>query len=299
VTSFPQQEPAPTGPPVCPRHPDQVAYVSCQRCGRPTCPECQRPAAVGIQCVDCVAEARRSAPRPTSRFGAPARPDTRPVVTLTIIGVCVVVYLGQRLNPQVTSELMFVPVLTVQEPWRMLTAAFVHSPTSLFHILFNMYALYIIGGYLEPMLGRLRFGVLYFVSALGGSVGYVLLATGQGWLTPTVGASGAVFGLFAAVLVLNWHLGRDTAGILVLLAINGVIGFVIPNIAWQAHLGGAVTGAAVAGVLALTAAKGRDPAAVRRRSLQWPLFVGIVLLLVAAASWRVEQVQGLFTMVGR
>ena len=81
---------------------------------------------MGIQCVDCVAQARRTAPRAASRYGAPARGDTRPLVTLTIIGICVVVYIGQRLNPDVTRELMFVPVLTAQEPWRMLTAAFVH-----------------------------------------------------------------------------------------------------------------------------------------------------------------------------
>ena len=252
---------------------------------------------MGIQCVDCVAQARRTAPRAASRYGAPARGDTRPLVTLTIIGICVVVYIGQRLNPDVTRELMFVPVLTAQEPWRMLTAAFVHSPAGFFHIAFNMYALWICGGYLEPLLGRLRFAVLYFVSALGGSVGYVLLATVPGgWLTPTVGASGAVFGLFAAMLVLNWQLGRQTTGILVLLAINGVIGFIIPNIAWQAHLGGAVPGAAVAGVLALTSAKGRDPGAVRRRAWQWPGFAAVVVVLLAAAAWRVEQVQGLFTV---
>jgi len=281
-------------PPVCPRHTDRVAYVRCQRCGRPTCPDCQRPAAVGIQCVDCVAQAARSHPRVTSRFGAPSRADTRPVVTLTIIGICVLLYVGQRASGGVTSALAFAPVQAQSEPWRLLTAAFVHSPRSLLHIGFNMYALYIVGGYLEPMLGRLRFAVLYLVSALGGSVGYLLLATvPEGWRTSTVGASGAVFGLFAAMLVLNRHLGRQTGGIVALLLINGAIGFVVPGIAWQAHVGGAITGAALAGILALTAAKGRESAAVRKRAMQWPAYAGAVVLLIAAAAARIEQVQGL------
>ena len=120
-----------------------------------------------------------------------------------------------------------------------------------------MFALWQIGIYLEPMLGRVRFAALYLISALGGSVGYLLLATppggiadlqqGSSWVIGTVGASGAVFGLFAALLVLNRHLGRSSAGIVVVLAINAVLGFVVPGIAWQAHLGGAITGARARG----------------------------------------------------
>ncbi len=294
MTTNPQPGRLADAPPVCPRHTDRVAYVSCQRCGRPTCPECQRPAPVGIQCVDCVAESARSAPRMTSRFGAPTRGMDKPVVTLALIGLCLVVFVGQQISFGVTQVLWFAPVQTTSEPWRMLTAAFVHSPSSFLHIAFNMYALYVVGGYLEPLLGRLRFSVLYLVSALGGSAAYVVLATlPDGWRTPTVGASGAVFGLFAAMLVLNWHLGRQTGGILVLLVGNGVIGFLIPGIAWQAHLGGAVTGALLAGLLALTAAKGRDNAAVRRRAWQWPGYAVVVVILLAAAAWRIERVQGL------
>ncbi len=281
-------------PPVCPRHPDRVAYVRCQRCGRPTCPDCQRPAAVGIQCVDCVAQAKKDAPRSTSRFGAPLRnASERPQATIAIIGICVLMYVAQLANPAVTANLRFGPVLAVDEPWRALTSAFLHSPGSIIHIGFNMFALYIMGGYLEPMLGRLRFVLLYLISAIGGSAGVVVLATfPDGWFTGVVGASGAVFGLFAAVLVLNWRMGRETGGIIGLLVINGVIGFILPNIAWQAHLGGAVTGAALAGVLALTAATGRDAAAVRKRRLQWPGFALVLIVVVAAALWRFWLVQG-------
>ena len=247
-----------------------------------------------MQCVDCVEQATKQAPRATSRFGAPARAaGGRPRATLTLIGVCVGMYVLQLVSPTVTRELQFAPVVAADEPWRALTAAFLHSPRSLLHIAFNMFALYVIGQYLEPMLGRLRFVLLYLISALGGSVGVVLLASvPQGWLTPTVGASGAVFGLFAAVLVLNWRLGRETGGILALLLINGVLGFVLPNIAWQAHLGGAVTGAALAGILAVTAASGRDRVARRRRALVWPGFALVAVLLLAAAAWRISIVQG-------
>lgn len=286
-----------SAPPVCPRHPDRISYVSCQRCRRPTCPDCQRPAAVGIQCVDCVREQSKTVRRPASRFGAQAR-GGRPVVTLTLIGICVLVYIGQRVDDRVTLDMMFVPLLAKSEPWRFLTAAFAHSPSGFMHIGFNMFALWITGQYLEPLLGRIKFLTLFLISAIGGSVGYLLLAQlpermGQpsGWTTPTVGASGAVFGLFAAVLVLNRHLGRETGSILGVLAINAVLGFVLPNIAWQAHLGGAVTGAALAVVLALTAPKGQTVAeTASRRRWFWPASFGALLLLAAASIWRIQSV---------
>lgn len=283
----------PAGAPVCPRHPDRVAYVRCQRCGRPACPDCQRPAAVGIQCVDCVAQASREAPRATTRFGGTPRRTTRPLVTLVLIGLCVLTYLGQQLNDEVTVALWFGPWLAETEPWRFLTAAFVHSPSGFMHIVFNMYALYLVGGYLEPMLGRARYLALYLVSALGGSVAVLLLASvPEGWFTPTVGASGAVFGLFGAMLVLNRHLGRDTTGILVILGINMVIGFLVSGISWQAHVGGAVTGVVIAGIYALTSSRGRDRKSVTRRRLAWPGLAVLVLLLGALSVWRIHEVTG-------
>lgn len=270
-------------PPVCPRHPDRPSYVNCQRCGRPACPECQRPAAVGIQCVDCVTEQAKTVRQPTSRFGAPTR-GGRPVVTMTLIAICVVVYIGQLTNDRVTFEMMFVPQWAGQEPWRFLTAAFAHSPGSIMHILFNMFALWITGQYLEPLLGRLRFLTLFVVSAIGGSVGVLLMSE-----NPTVGASGAVFGLFAATLVLNHHLGRETAGIVGVLVINTVLGFMLPNIAWQAHLGGALTGAALAGVLALIAPRGRTAQEVAsRRWWFWSAAAAILLVLAALSAWQIS-----------
>ncbi|WP_419704858.1 rhomboid family intramembrane serine protease [Promicromonospora sp. NFX87] len=276
-------EPTEAEAPVCPRHPDRVAYVRCQRCGRPACPECQRPAAVGVQCVDCVRDAKRSAPRVRTVFGGSADSaavNGRPVVTFTIIGICVVSWLLQLVTAgEWTRLLWFWPAGGAAEPWRFLTASFLHS-TSPLHILFNMYALWITGQFLEPLLGRVRFGVLCLLSAVGGSVGVLLLAgdpfTSNAWGTPVVGASGMVFGLFGAMLPVMRRLGRSMGQVVVLLVINGAIGFVVPGISWQAHLGGLVTGALVAAAYAYAP---KD----RRAVVAWAVpLAGIALLVVLA-----------------
>ncbi|MER7073049.1 rhomboid family intramembrane serine protease [Terrabacter sp. NPDC000476] len=272
------------GPSVCPRHPDREAYVRCQRCGRPACPECQRPAAVGIQCVDCVREAARTTPGARTVFGGRAT-DGTPVVTYAIIGICALVYLAQRASSQVTADFSFLPALGWTEPWRFVTAAFLHSPSTFFHIFLNMFALWSLGQYLEPMLGRARFAALYVISGIGGQVAVTLLAgtptlaglqTGQdeAWLAPVVGASGAIFGLFGALLVLNRHLGRSSTAMYATIAINAAFGFLYPNISWQAHLGGLVTGVVCAGAVV----------AYRRqnvRHLVWAALGGVLALLVA------------------
>ncbi len=260
AAAAPAPEPAPE--PVCPRHPDRVAYVRCQRCDRPVCPECQRPAAVGIQCVDCVRDQARTVRTGTTVFGGRVRAG-RPVVTLSLIGICVVVWLLELASPAFEERIVFAPVLGESQPWRFLISAFAHDRTFVLHIVFNMYALFIVGSYLEPLLGRVRFAALYLISALGGSVMFLLLASpptaaqvAQGdygnWYTGLVGASGAVFGLFGALLVLNRRLGRSSAAMYATIAINAVLGFTIPGIAWQAHLGGFLTGVACAGVVAYT-----------------------------------------------
>ncbi|MBO9568041.1 MAG: rhomboid family intramembrane serine protease [Cellulomonas iranensis] len=261
------------GAPVCPRHPDRVSYVRCQRCGRPACPECQRPAAVGVHCVDCVAEAARTSREGRTVFGGRVR-GGRPVVTLTFIGLCVVSYLLQLTVPGWTMRWVFSPSIGEVEPWRFLTAAFLHSQGQVFHILFNMIALWMVGPYLEQALGRARFATLYLLSAVGGSVGAVVLApVVGGWNVGLVGASGAVFGLFGAVLVVMRRLGRDAGPIIGILVLNGVLGFVLPGIAWQAHLGGLVVGAALGAAFAYVPRE-------RRALVGWvaPAVVAAVLL---------------------
>lgn len=277
----PEQTPSPR--PTCARHPDRESHLRCQRCGRPACPECQRPAPVGFHCVDCLRESASSTPASRTSVGGVAG-QTRPIATYTIIAICVAVYLLQQTNPVVTGEGAFSPFAGDTQPWRFLTSAFLHSPGMIMHILFNMLCLWQIGQWLEPMLGWLRFLTLYLVSAIGGSVGYLLLAmppqsmadTNSTWVTPMVGASGAVFGLFGAVVVFLRHLGGSARGIWILLAINAVLPFVYPAIAWQAHLGGFLTGLALAGVLLGT----------RHRSkarLQWPALGAVLLVVVLLA----------------
>lgn len=287
---------APGGPaaaPSCPRHPDRPSYVRCQRCERPTCPECQRPAAVGVQCVDCVAEQARTTRQHRTVLGAPVRADDRPYVTLTLIGLCVLSWLAQRVIgwDGWTSQLVFRPVLGDTEPYRALTAAFLHSESP-FHILLNMYALWIVGPQLERVLGRARFAALYLVSAVAGSVAFLLLAApgGDAWFTPVLGASGAVFGLFGAFAVISRRLDRRASGIYSLLAINLVIGFVLPNIAWQSHLGGLVVGAAIAAGFAYAPRERRRTWGVAVPALALGLVVGAAMLRYATAPSLVELV---------
>jgi membrane associated rhomboid family serine protease len=207
---------------------------------------------------------------------------------MAVIAVCVLVFVLQTADPSITEKILFDPGAARQEPWRFVTAAFAHGGIA--HILFNMAALWMVGGqYLEQLLGRARFAAVYLVSAVGGSVVYMLFESPreipyappyeQFWGQGTVGASGAVFGLFGAFLVLNRHLGRSSAGMYGTLLVNAVIGFVIPNIAWQAHLGGFLTGAAAAGLVA-----GLNAPAARRWQL--PALVGLVAVLIAVALWK-------------
>lgn len=286
MTQPPPGWPGATGPhdgaggsdvPVCPRHPDRVSYIRCQRCRRPACPECQRSAAVGVQCVDCIKEQAKGERRPVTVLGGRAGAD-KPYLTIAIIAICVLVWIGEQLSPRVFQEVAFAPALGPSEPWRLLTSAFAHSPSQIMHIGFNMFALWIVGGYLEQMMGWARYLAIYLVTALAGSVTWLLFQpvdpSDPGAYTPIVGASGAVFGLFAAVIVLNRHLGRDSSSMLAIIGINAVLGFIIPNVAWQAHLGGLVAGALVA--LALTVARSR-----RSPIIAWAGILGVLALVVA------------------
>jgi membrane associated rhomboid family serine protease len=146
-----------------------------------------------------------------------------------------------------------------------------------------MYTLWIFGQALEPLLGRIRFLAVYLLSAFGGSVGFLLLTPaytpGQP-LTAVVGASGAIFGLFGAMLVVQRHRGGETRQLWVLIAINGAIGFMIPQIAWQAHLGGLVTGALCAAVLAYS------PRGPRQRLVQAGGLALVLALLIAVSAFR-------------
>ncbi|GAB3615592.1 rhomboid family intramembrane serine protease [Okibacterium endophyticum] len=271
----------------CYRHPDRQSFVLCQRCGRTICGECQTPAAVGVVCPECMREQRAGmtpAQRRASRGGGASVQrlvrSGRPVVTYTLIGITAVVYLLQWLVPSLTSGLLYAGVYSYPEafePWRMLTSVFLHSTGLIFHVLLNMYTLWLFGQALEPLLGRARFLTLYLVSGFAGSLGVMLLSSPQ---TAVVGASGAIFGLMGAFLVIQRRLGGNTTGLLVLVGINLVIGFVPGfNIAWQAHLGGMIGGALVGLIFYET--RKRD-----QRGLQIGLLVALCVVFVLLSLLR-------------
>ena len=219
--------------------------MRCQRCDRPTCPACQVPSSVGVHCVDCARQSQAGRRQARTLLGGNVTSGA--LVTKSLVGLCVVVYALQVLIPEVTMQslelrLGFVPALAASEPWRFLTTAFLHA--NYMHLGFNMWALWVLGGALEPVLGRWRFTCVYLLSALGGSTMIYWLSwpDTETWLTLTVGASGAVFGLFSAMFIVQRRFGRDTSGIVALVAINAVITFLGANISWQGHLGGLVVG---------------------------------------------------------
>ncbi|UPO76624.1 rhomboid family intramembrane serine protease [Arthrobacter sp. Helios] len=269
---IPAGPPAPEVP-VCPRHPDRVSYIRCQRCGRAACPECQHSAPVGIQCVDCFQDSRRNTPAYRTPYGGAARTG-KPVVTTTLMILCGIAYALQWLVPGFAEQFLFAPILAASEPWRLISAAFLHSPGFILHIAFNLYALWLLGRTLEPLLGRVRFILLYLISALGGSIGVLMLAPA---FQAVVGASGAIFGLFGALFVIQRQRGGDVKALLILIGINLVLGFVYPSISWQAHLGGLVTGAACAAVLAYA------PKGPRRSLVQFGGLAVIALVLLGLA----------------
>lgn len=176
----------------------------------------------------------------------PRRGNGMPV-SWAIIALCVLVWGLQWLVYAATpynlaSILGYAPVLTTSEPWRMLTSGFVHSMPSPIHLLLNMYTLYLFGRMLEPLLGPWRMLALFLLSVLGGSLGVLLL--GQPSVL-VIGASGGVFGLFGALFVFMRHFKRNITPIVVLIVINLAFGFLVGGIAWQAHVGGLITGALV------------------------------------------------------
>src|SRR3954454_12983185 len=190
----------------CYRHPNRETGVSCSNCGRPICPDCMTSTSVGMRCPECASQRTRV------RRGAAAY-SSEPVLTYVLIGINVVVALGGFLGGASTTTggvggsvllddgSVSRAATADGEYWRLLTAGFLHS--GLFHLAFNMFALYILGGLLEPAVGRFRFGLIYFVSLLAGSFGALLLEPTQ----PTLGASGAIFGLMGATFVVMRNAG--------------------------------------------------------------------------------------------
>jgi membrane associated rhomboid family serine protease len=240
------------GPPAarCYRHPQREAHVRCTRCDRPICPECMRPASVGFHCPDDVSLARKTVRAPRTSVGARLR-NSPAYVTYSLIIANIVVYVitaqqsvGGFSQPGDGSSKLFrqwqllpVEVKLNHDYYQLITAAFLH--VSLLHIASNMLALYVIGPPLERLLGPWRFTAVYFLGALSGSA--AVYAFGQ-IRTAEVGASGAIFGLFAASLVLVRRLGLDVQWLVGIVVLNFVLTFSVHNISKLGHIGGFIGG---------------------------------------------------------
>lgn len=209
----------------------------------------------------------------------------KPTVTYALIGINAVVFALQMLIgvDQVAGDWGMWPIGIGlgNEWWRLLTAAFLHG--SFLHIAFNMYVLFALGPTLERVLGHARYLLLYLVAALGGGVASYAFSDYQ---TVSVGASGAIFGLMGALVVAGRRLQYDIKQVAILLVVNFVIGFMAPGVDWRAHLGGMLTGAAMAAVLVL-------PPRVNRVRWQVSGVLAILFVLGMIVAWRTMELQAL------
>jgi membrane associated rhomboid family serine protease len=278
-----------TGTMVCYRHPNQETAVTCSSCGRPICPDCMVFAAVGIKCPECAGRAT-GAKKTAQRIGTTAGQGTGAIVTKTLIAVNVAIYFVQiaqagtatgDAGPIFTNGVLYGPLVAEGEWWRLVTAGFLHA--SPIHILFNMLMLWWFGSPLEMLLGRGRFLGIYFVSILSGSAGALLLAPESA----VVGASGGVFGILGAGLVLERNRIQVFGGsALLVVGFNLLLSFVLSYVSLGGHLGGLAGGAA--SMLVLTHF-GRRHAVYGRADLTTVAgFVGIALISVAIAYARVR-----------
>ena len=228
----------------CYRHPTRETGVACSNCGRPICPDCMTPTPVGMRCPEC-ASARTRVHR------GPTRPrSSEPVATVALIALNVLAFIGELASGStvgrgggtvVADGGLYGPAVAAGEWYRLVTSGFLHS--GVWHIAFNMFFIWVLGGMLEPALGRARFVALYLTALLSGALGVMLLEPDA----LTVGASGAAFGLLGAAIVEARARGIDlwASGLGLTAVLNFGITFLVPGISIGGHLGGFVGGLAV------------------------------------------------------
>ena len=168
----------------------------------------------------------------------------KPYVTWGLCIALIIVWVAELFIPGVIQNFAFLPLLGLFEPWRFITAAFLHSVPTPFHLAFNTWALLVVGRALEPVVGHVKLALAFVISAFGALMAQCLtvFVDPNAWITPTVGASGAVFGFFGMVLAIQKVLRLPWTEMATLIGLNFVIGFMVPNVAWVAHLGGLVVG---------------------------------------------------------
>ena len=228
----------------CNYHSEKETNVKCSRCENYICVDCMRSASIGYQCPACASDSTPVIKGVNRNRFIPNQKNT-PVTKFLSISL-IVIFLLQELTGTllVKSFALFAPLVTSGEWWRLISAGFLHG--SIIHLLFSVYILWVIGSQLESIVGNIKFIIIYFVSLVGGSLASY-------WFSPfgsySIGASGAIFGLMGAMLVVGRKRNLDISQITTLVAINVVIGFVLSGIDWRAHLGGLAAGAFITWVL--------------------------------------------------
>lgn len=241
----------------CYRHPDRQTGVACSRCDRPICPDCMTPTSVGMRCPECAGDTTEVR-RPAAGGGLGSGVVR---ATYTLIGINAIIFVAQLGAGGAGGVLFADGALCANavggggfcgitpseggEWWRILTSGFLHSTSLIFHILLNMFVLFILGRLIEPAIGSARMVAIYFVSLFGGALGAVLLADPAQY---TVGASGAIYGLFAATLLIARDRGFDQVVYQLgfWLVLNLVLTFSIASVSVGGHLGGLAAGAVAA-----------------------------------------------------
>ncbi len=285
------QRPSPdpdAGPPRCYRHPEAETGIRCTRCDKPICTRCMISASVGFQCPDCVRNGSGTghaadANQPRTLAGGKVASDQH-LVTKILIGINLAVYLAVLvLGDRFVDELVligyaFSPALgevvgvADGESYRLLTATVLHQ--EVWHILFNVLGLWVIGGIVEPELGRIRYATLCLLSGLSGSaLAYLVAAPNQ----PSLGASGVVYGLIGAWVVLARRRRHDMRPVVLFVALSLLMTFTRPGISWEAHVGGLVAGALVTYVLVHAPRARRDLVQYGACGLVFLIDLGIVL----------------------
>jgi membrane associated rhomboid family serine protease len=294
-----QDQASPAGeevPPTCFKHPDRETWVSCVRCGRHACPDCLRQAAVGQQCVECVHGAAQGTRQARTAFGG--RPVANAAVTWTLVGINVVLFLVMYAAPNLANswELLGYARFSSGGPmqgiaagqwYRLITSAFLPPTGSLgfLDILFNMWALVVVGPALEQLLGRVRFLAVYLLSAIGGGVAFFLIGQNN---VPALGASGAIFGLFGAWFVVARKLRLDVRGIVTLIAVNLAFSLLYRStIAWQDHVGGLIVGMITTAAFAYAPRKNKT-------AVQVAAAVAVLAVLVVLVIFRSHELTSQF-----
>jgi membrane associated rhomboid family serine protease len=215
----------------CYRHPSRETGVSCSNCGNPICPDCMTATPVGMRCPDCA--------RQKTQTRSLQSIAVEPIATYVLVALNVAVFFGATRSTQAQSDLiLFGPAVADGDYWRLLTSGFLH--VQVVHILLNMLSLFWLGRMIEPALGHVRFVAIYLVSLLAGSLGVMILSPND----LTLGASGAIYGLLGAAIVMarNRQISLIQSGLLPILAINFIFTLSVPGISLGGHLGGLIGG---------------------------------------------------------